>query len=246
MRIAICDDEVYYREQFLGFVQKYALQNKSKEITVFTFTHAEELMEEVSKNGGFDIYLLDIMMPGMNGIELGKTLREKGYDEKIVYLTTSDEFAVASYKVEAADYILKPVGENEFISALDKVIKSISNRKDKSVIVKTKDGSIKISYDNIVYAELVKRNVVYHLGDSTKTESISVRTSFTDTVKELASDNRFIFAGKSMLLNMHHISGVRNETISFDNGEEITISRKLTREVHNTWLDFSISEVNGI
>ena len=50
IRIAICDDEVYYREQFLGFVQKYAMQNKSKEITVFTFTHAEELMEEVSKN----------------------------------------------------------------------------------------------------------------------------------------------------------------------------------------------------
>ncbi|MDO5479756.1 MAG: LytTR family transcriptional regulator DNA-binding domain-containing protein, partial [Clostridia bacterium] len=129
---------------------------------------------------------------------------------------------------------------------LDKVVKSISNRKDKSIIVKTKDGSIKISYDNIVYAELVKRNVVYHLGNSTKAESISVRTSFTDTVKELSSDNRFIFAGKSMLLNMHHILGVRNETISFDNGEEITIGRKLCKEVHNTWLDFSISEVNGI
>lgn len=246
MRIAICDDEVYYREQFLGFTQKYAMQNKSKEITVFAFTHAEELLEEVSKNGGFDIYLLDIIMPGMNGIELGKTLREKGYDEKIVYLTTSDEFAVASYKVEAADYIIKPVSENEFISALDKVIKSISSRKDKSVIVKTKDGSIKIFYDNIIYAELVKRNVVYHLAGGTKAESISVRTNFADTIKELAADNRFVFAGKSMLLNMHHISGVSNETISFDNGEEITIGRKLTREVHNTWFDYSICEVNGI
>ena len=88
MRIAICDDEVFYREQISGLTQKYAMQNKSKEITVTVFTHAEELLDDVNKNGGFDIYILDVIMPGMNGIELGKTLREKGFDEKIIYLTT--------------------------------------------------------------------------------------------------------------------------------------------------------------
>ena len=246
MRIAICDDEVFYREQILGLTQKYAIQNKSKKITVSAFTHAEELLDAVNKSGGFDIYILDVIMPGMNGIELGKLLREKGFDERIIYLTTSDEFAVASYKVNAADYMIKPVPENEFISSLDKVVKSVSDIKDKFTLIKTKDGSVKLSFDNLVYAELIKRTVIYHLRDGNAIESVYIRTNFGDTVKDLASDKRFVFCGKSLLLNLHHISGVQNEAIVFDSSDKIFASKKLCRELHNAWVSFNFSEVDGI
>ena len=120
MKIAICDDEAFYREQVLGLTQKYAMQNKSKEITVAVFTHAEELLDTVSKSGGFDIYILDVIMPGMNGIELGKALREKGFDERIIYLTTSDEFALANFYKSGKAEIL--VDEKESQLARQKYI----------------------------------------------------------------------------------------------------------------------------
>ena len=246
MRIAICDDEVFYREQILELTQKYAMQNKSKEITAAAFTCAEELLDAVNKSGGFDIYILDVIMPGMNGIELGKTLREKGFDEKIIYLTTSDEFAVASYKVNAADYIIKPTPDDEFISSLDRVVKSVSDIKDKFMLVKTKNGSVKLNFDNLVYAELTKRTIIYHLRDGKTIESVYIRTNFGDTVKDLVSDKRFVFCGKSLLLNMHHISGVQNETIVFDSLDKIFTSKKLCRELHNAWVSFNFREVNGI
>lgn len=246
MRIAICDDEVFYREQILGFTQKYAMQNKSKEINVTAFTHAEELLDAVNKSGGFDVYILDVIMPGMNGIELGKTLREKGFDERIIYLTTSDEFAVASYKVNAADYIIKPAPESEFISSLDKVVKSVSAIKDKFILIKTKDGSVKLNFDNLVYAELTKRTVIYHLRDGREIESVYIRTNFGDTVKDLVSDKRFVFCGKSLLLNLHHILSVQKETIVFDSTDKIFASKKLCRELHNAWVSFNFSEVDGI
>lgn len=246
MKIAICDDEAFYRGQVLGLTQKYAMQNKSKEITVAVFTHAEELLDTVSKSGGFDIYILDVIMPGMNGIELGKALREKGYDERIIYLTTSDEFALASYKVNASDYIIKPATEDEFISSLDKVVKSVSAIKDKFMLVKTKDGSVKLNFDNLVYAELTKRTVIYHLRDGKTIESVYIRTNFGDTVKDLVSDKRFVFCGKSLLLNLYHISSIQNETITFDSSEKIFAGKKLCRELHNAWVSFNFSEVNGI
>ena len=246
MRIAICDDEVFYREQVLGLTQKYAMQNKSKEITVTAFTHAEELLDAVNKSGGFDIYILDVIMPGMNGIELGKALREKGFDERIIYLITSDEFAVASYKVNAADYIIKPAQEDDFISSLDRVVKSVSDIKDKFILIKTKNGSVKLNFDNLVYAELTKRTVIYHLRDGKTIESVYIRTNFGDTVKDLVSDNRFVFCGKSLLLNLHHIVGVQNETIVFDSSDKIFAGKKLCRELHNVWVNFNFSEVNGI
>ena len=222
------------------------MQNKSKEITAAAFTCAEELLDAVNKSGGFDIYILDVIMPGMNGIELGKTLREKGFDEKIIYLTTSDEFAVASYKVNAADYIIKPTPDDEFISSLDRVVKSVSDIKDKFMLVKTKNGSVKLNFDNLVYAELTKRTIIYHLRDGKTIESVYIRTNFGDTVKDLVSDKRFVFCGKSLLLNMHHISGVQNETIVFDSLDKIFTSKKLCRELHNAWVSFNFREVNGI
>jgi len=246
MRIAICDDEVFYREQILELTQKYSMQNKSKEITITSFTHAEELLDAVNKSGGFDIYILDVIMPGMNGIELGKALREKGFDERIIYLTTSDEFAVASYRVNAADYIIKPVGEDEFISSLDRVVKSVSDIKDKFTLIKTKNGSVKLNFDNLMYAELTKRTVIYHLRDGKTIESVYIRTNFGDTVKELVSDKRFVFCGKSLLLNLYHIANVQNEAIVFDNSDKIFAGKKLCRELHNVWVNFNFSEVNGI
>lgn len=246
MKIAICDDDPYYRERTVSVVKEYALRNKTKGITVSTFSNAEDLLDAVSKDGGFDIYMLDIIMPCMNGIELGGALREKGFDEKIIYLTTSDEFAVSSYRVNASDYIIKPASDEDITASLDRLTASVSERKDRATIVRTKDGSIKLSFDSVLYAELVKRCVIYHLTGGRCIESISVRTNFADTVKSLVSDKRFVMCGKSMLFNMHHISEVGNEAVIFDEKEKLAIGKKLCREVHNAWVDFSTSEVNGI
>ena len=246
LKIAICDDDPYYREQTTSVVKEYASSNRSKNISISTFSNAEDLLDAVSKNGGFDIYMLDIIMAGMNAIELGKALREKGFDEKIVYLTTSDEYAVSSYSVNASDYILKPASDELITATLDKLTLSVSDRKEKSFLVKTKDGSIKLNFDNILYAELVKRCIVYHLKDGRMLESISVRTNFADTVKELVSDKRFVMCGKSRLLNMHQITEVGNENVVFNEQKKLSLGKKLCREVHNTWLDFNFSEVSDI
>jgi len=246
MRIAICDDDEYYRNHFAELARDYAAQNKASDITIGAFSHAEQLLDSINKSGGYDIYLLDIIMPGMNGIELGEELRRKGFDEKIIYLSTSEEFALASYRVNAANYIIKPVDDGEFITELDKVVKSVSGLKEKFTLVRTKGGSVKLRFDSIVYAELIRRTVVYHMKDGKTVESVYIRTNFDDAIKALTEDERFIRCGKSLLVNMHHIVEIGSETIGFDNDSKISAGRKLCREVHNAWVRFSFSEEENI
>ena len=83
MRIAICDDEAICLSQVAAVADEY---NKDKGISFDTFSHPEDLLEAAEKIGGYDIYILDVIMPSLNGIELGLKLRDAGYDGKIIYL----------------------------------------------------------------------------------------------------------------------------------------------------------------
>ena len=93
-------------------------------------------------------------MPGMGGIQLGVEIRQTDTTGKILYLTSSRDYAIVSYKAKASGYLLKPVQKDELFAALDDVTITIANRKEKSFIVKTSAGSIKLGFDSILYAEL--------------------------------------------------------------------------------------------
>jgi len=100
--------------------------------------------------------------------------------------------------------------------------------------------------DGGLYAELIRRTVVYHMKDGKTVESVYIRTNFDDAIKALTEDERFIRCGKSLLVNMHHIVEIGSETIGFDNDSKISAGRKLCREVHNAWVRFSFSEEENI
>ena len=94
MKIAVCDDEEVCRAQIIEILNDYIAQNKDKNISFSVFKHAEELLDTIRKSGWFDIYILDIVMPDITGIELGVELRSAGCDGKIIYLTSSEEYAI--------------------------------------------------------------------------------------------------------------------------------------------------------
>ncbi|MBQ4528462.1 MAG: response regulator transcription factor, partial [Clostridia bacterium] len=160
MKLAICDDERICREELIKLLNEYIAVNPGKDISFSEFSNADNILDSSSALD-FDIYILDIVMPGLSGIELGKTLRSMGSKGKIIYLTSSEEFAVDSYKVKAANYILKPVCKDELFTTLDDIISEISENEEKSLIVKTADSITRVTYNSILYAELVKKSVVY-------------------------------------------------------------------------------------
>lgn len=237
MKIAICDDDALCREQVLAVVNSY-IRQKNRDISVSVYDHAAALVDAAQRFGGYDIYILDIIMPGINGIQLGVELRAFDPDGKILYLTSSIEFAYESYQAKAFDYILKPVQQDRLFTALDEAIRTIANRKEKSLIVKTRENRVKLTMDQILYVKLADRRVAYHLLNGDSIESSSIRTTFAECIQELLADGRFVLCGSSIAVNLYHVTKADMETLFFKNGTKLYIGKRAGREMMSVWSDF--------
>lgn len=244
MKIAICDDDIFCRTHVLKLVNEY-ISSGNRNISVTAYEHADDLLEDALKIGGYDIYLLDVMMPDTDGIKLGLSLREAGLDGKILYLSASDEHAYDAFRAKASNYILKPAKKETLFPALDELIGWISTRTVKSILVKTKDHSISLAFDNILYADTNKRAIAYHLINDQVIESSTIRTSFAEAIQELLQDHRFTMCGASMVVNLHHVTSVESEALVFKNGSSIYISKRTSREVRNAWQNFWIQNLTN-
>ena len=117
MRIAICDDQQSCLSRAAAAAEEYRKERPERSLRFALFSHPEDLLEAAEKIGGYDIYILDVVMPGLNGIALGERLRSAGYEGKILYLTSSQEYSMDAFRVKAFDYLLKPVTTEAFSKA---------------------------------------------------------------------------------------------------------------------------------
>lgn len=244
MQIALCDDDIFCRTHVLKLLNEYITAGNHN-ISVTVFEHAEDLLEDALKIGGYDIYLLDVMMPDTDGIQLGLALREAGLDGKILYLTSSEEYALDAFRAKASNYILKPAKKETLFPALDELLRWISTRTQKSILVKTKDNSIKLPYNSILYANTNKRAIAFHLINDQVIESSSIRISFTEAVQELLQDSCFVLCGASMIVNLRHITAVESEALVFKNGTSVYISKRISKEIRMLWQDYGSADANS-
>lgn len=245
MRIAICDDNWSCRALVTDLLHEYVDQHRNRSLSFVVFSEPEALLE-AHQAKPFDIYILDIVMPGMNGIELGTALRSDCADARIIFLTSSEEYAVESFRLRAFHYLIKPVRQDTLFPALDEAVASVAIRRDRSLIVKTKDGSARLTFDSILYAELARRAVVYYLKDGTTVESTSLRIPFVEAVGELLRDRRFAPCGASMAVNLHHIAQVATENLRFETGLQLHLSKKTCRELRAVWNDYWLNEESSL
>ena len=238
MKIAICDDEQVFSQLYSEYAAEYASRKLDSSISLHIYNHAEDLLGDCSKAGGFDICILDVVMPDMNGIELGQKLREMDFDGKIIYLTSSAEYAIDSFKAKPINYLIKPVSKDAFIAALDEAVLASEARKEKSLVVKTQENVKKLSLNSIMYAELNRRCISYHLSNGRITDSIQIRTTFAEAVQELLKDSRFVLCGSSMVVNLTHISSIESDALVFKDVFKAYPGKKACRDIRSVWYDF--------
>lgn len=121
LKIAFCDDDLEILKELGILLDKYK-KERDEDLTCTVFQSPLELLAAIEKGFSFDISFLDILMPGENGIETAKEIRQYDNNMKIIFLTSSPEFAVQSYTVGAYFYQLKPVWEESFFRLMDAVL----------------------------------------------------------------------------------------------------------------------------
>lgn len=241
LRIAICDDEAQYVHQTAKLVQEYLGGRPDLSGQVFPFRLGRELLCQVEETGGFDLYLLDIIMPGLNGIQTGRQLRQLGDGGEIVYLTTSADYAVDSYSVRAFFYLLKPLEKDRLFQVLDAAVKKLNERRGKAVLITTKDGPRRVLLDQILYVERVGRSLRYFCSGGA-VDSMSLRVPFHAAVEPLLSDPRFCQCGSSFAFNLQHVTGVSGQEVLLDSGGTAAIPRASVAPFKHAWGRFWLEE----
>ncbi len=237
--IAICDDEQKLLDELK---QNLNVLFSNTDVKISTFLSADDLLNEVMENGGFDIYILDVIMPKLNGIDLGIRLRQSGDNGVIIYLTSATEYAVMSYDVGAFFYLLKPVDNDKLSCVLNRAVKIIKDRKTKGVAVKTRDGVQFLCFDEIMYAELRDRAVCYTTSSGEKVISQYLRVPFREACAKLLNDDRFIMCGASFCVNLGFIKALEKNFVILKNDTKLSLPQKVVNNIKAQWLDFWLEE----
>ena len=239
LHIAICDDEQIWLENTVEILKVYLEKHPQYDAKIRCFSSGMELLDYTEANGGFDLYILDIVMSGMNGIETGLALREEADKGMIIYLTTAKEYALDSFDTNPYHYLVKPVDKEKMDMILDKVFYILAEKKNKSISVKTKEGVKRICLDDIIYIELVNRNICYHLKEAETIVGTQQRKSFMEMMTPVLTDNRFCKCGASCVLNLHQVKLVNKTEVYFSNGQNLlSVPKSACTSVLSAWLDY--------
>ncbi len=226
IRIAICDDEPQELEQAGSFLKKYAYEHPQSEMKTDFFSAPLEMLTYISENGGFDVLLLDVYLPGILGTDAAQELRNMGDNCQIIFLTTSRDHAIDAFSLNAAHYLVKPYSEKEFFAAFDKVIDNLEKRGGAYITVKSTDGISRVDLDKLIYSEANNHLQRLYLSDG---RTISVRKSSAEFYELLDADPRFYKCGSTYIVNMDYIVELSSKNVGFSTGAKIPIlSRKYT------------------
>ena len=238
MQIAICDDDKQELENILKLLREYERKRQDLAMTVSAFSSAGELMKYVEKNNGFDLYLLDIIMPETDGIQLGSVLRDKGDDGLIAYLTTSPDFAIDAYGVEAFQYLLKPIEMASLFRCLDKAADHLDRQRTKMVSIKMSHAIRMVPVQDILYAERVKRLVCYYICDGSIINSATFNGSFQNAVAPLLEHGEFFLVGPSFAVNLCHVTEITKHDLLIAGGHRIAIPRRKYESIKMEWFNY--------
>lgn len=233
LQVAICDDNATERAWTRALLEDF-LASRDLAAQVREFAAAKELLFDLDGGSPYDLYLLDVIMPEMNGIKLGVKLRESDEAGAIIYLTTSEDFAIDSYAARAFWYLVKPVEAEALYSVLDKAVAACRKRMNDGVNVRTRDGYVRLLFDDIYYVESVDRSAHYvHRGGVVEGTVSSV--SFQEKTEPLLADRRFFRCGASLVLNLHCVKSVDRSGATLRTGERLALPRRATAELCNAW-----------
>lgn len=245
IKMALCDDEAEQRAAVGELLRAYAADRPGLAVKLSVFSSGRDLLAAAETCGGFDLYVLDIVMPELSGIDLGVRLRERYTGGAIIYLTISPEYAVDSYAARAFYYLMKPVEPDRLFGVLDQAVEALEKQKAACVTVRTKEGLERVRLDELLYAELTGRVVRYHLSNGTCLDSVTVRAPFQEAAAPLLADQRFFLCGASFVANLFYVTAVERGFLRMDGGARVPLARGLTAQAKRRWSDFWLGASGG-
>ncbi|MBD5518365.1 MAG: response regulator transcription factor [Lachnospiraceae bacterium] len=237
IKVAFCDDDLSVLNEANDLIKQYCAE-RNQEIVYTAFHSSLELLAEFEKGMSPDILFLDVIMPGEDGISVAKEIRQYNDIVKIIFLTSSSDFAVESYSVGAYFYQVKPICAEIFFRLMDSVISEFEEIRKRSLILQGKSGITRINLTKLEYCEVRGRTLFFHLENGTVVENSG---SMDELCGKLADYDNFIRPHRSFLVNMEYIQSISYRTITMNDLAKIPIPHGKCSEIKNKYLDYLFS-----
>lgn len=239
MKVVVCDDCMEDLENIRGLLERYERTKEGTRLEAEYFTDSLEVYHRIQAKKQKGIYILDMIMSEKTGIDIGSLIRGADGESAIIYITSSDDFAMEAYGVHAARYLLKPVKEELFNEAMDYAVSSITREeKDALYPVKTKEGLVVIPYSKIEYIENYSRTLNVCVADGRNVKSIFIRGSFEEEIRQVMENKNFIRVHKSFVVNLRYVGKLTQNGVIMENETRIPVSKARASDVKREYLKF--------
>lgn len=205
-RVAIVEDDPIYSAQLQRYLNQYEQESGEKFLTV-CFSDGVELVEHYSAD--YDILLLDIEMPVLDGMTAAERIRRVDREVVIIFITNMSQYAIQGYAVEALDYALKPISYYSFTQCIQRAMDRMRKRTKQFHVVNTGKGeSRKLELSHIYFVEVQGHTLIYHTTEGELTAS----GTMNEVERELAG--RFFRCNKGYLVNLEHVSSIQGDLVT--------------------------------
>lgn len=238
LKICICDDMQNQLETAQKLTAEY-IRETDIEAETEAFSHPDQLLSALETKS-FHIYLLDMVMPMVNGIDVGKAVRKTDPFAQIIYITSAPEYVLDSFAANPIDYIIKPVAKQKLFLALNNAIQKIDLSLEKAITVKTKIGIYTVPVSRIVCLEYVRHSVLYTLSDGKKLQTATLKESFGEHAQNLLQNQRFVQPHSSYIVNMQYVERLNKDGFQMKGDCLVPISGKKYVEVRDRYLNFRL------
>jgi len=231
MYIAVCDDNTHELKQICDMLEQYISAHRAP-IRFKRFHDAEHMLRE-AKAERFTHYILDVMMPNMDGVTAAQEIRSFDASAVIIFLTSFKEFAYQGYRVKAYDYLLKPIDADVLGTLMDELL-SREDDAGEYICIQNGRSVFRIPYAQLSYVEINQKRVHFYLADGQVRQVYGTMAEFE---KDLLTRSDFIKIHRSYIVNLHQISALTPEGCVMLSGKNLPVSRLLYNHVRTAYVN---------
>ena len=202
-----------------------------------TFRSAAGMLD-VAQRERFSLYLLDVMMPGIDGMDAAREIRTFDDAADIVFLTSSPGFAYESYGVRALEYLLKPISDSLLFPVLDKLMLREQRPQD-GLTLKAGATLVRVPFSRLSYVEVNGKHLYFHLADGTVRK---VAGSLKDYEPLLLVRPEFMRIHRSYIVNMLQIDELSPAGVHTFSGMNLPVSRLLYPQLQKDYMKLLFAE----
>ena len=216
IRIATVEDDVRDREALKNHLHRYEKEINQK-FSIAEFQDGEDIITNYAAE--YDLILMDIEMTFLNGMKAAEKIRELDADVVIVFITNAPQYAIQGYKVNALDYMLKPISYFSFSETMSRALRKVKTKEKEYIAISMKGGKMKLDVSQICYVEVQDHLLIYH----TTQGNFSTKGTIRDVDGQL-DPRRFFRCNRCYLVNLEYVENYQGSDISV-NGAVIQVSR---------------------